>query len=89
MKDVGTLTDAFACGDTERVVFQAPNSPQHTLGDCGRTDFQHPTNPFLDNSLGLPAETEPSNPFVIGFGSHQVPLLLYQGENEYRPEIDP
>ncbi|GBM64019.1 hypothetical protein AVEN_220241-1 [Araneus ventricosus] len=89
MKDVETLTDAFACGDTKRVMSQASNSPQHTLGDCAQTDFQHPTNPFLDLSVDLPAEREPSNPFVIGISSHQVPLLLYQGENEYRPEIDP
>ncbi|GBN44060.1 hypothetical protein AVEN_114404-1 [Araneus ventricosus] len=124
MKDVETSTDVFACGDTERIVFQAANSPQRTLGDCGTADvetftdafafgdtertgfktpnspqpglgdceqihFQHPTNPFLDNPDDLPAETELTNHMLNGITSNQVPLQLYQGENEERPDIDP
>ncbi|GBO20846.1 hypothetical protein AVEN_237085-1 [Araneus ventricosus] len=64
MKDVGTLTDAFACGDTGKSsVSRLLILPQHTLGDCGEQIFNILPIPFLDNSVDLPAETESSNPY--------------------------
>ncbi|GBO38525.1 hypothetical protein AVEN_236866-1, partial [Araneus ventricosus] len=74
-KDVETITDDFAYGDTGKVAFETPNSPQPGLGDCEQIHFQHPTNPFLDNPEDLLAETESSTSFFTGITSHQVPVL--------------
>ncbi|GBN96367.1 hypothetical protein AVEN_105197-1 [Araneus ventricosus] len=88
-KDFATITDKFACGDTKRVGFQIANSAPPTLEDCEQTSVQHQTNPFLDNSDNLPANTGGTNLLLTGTTSNQIPLLLYQGENEEAPEIDP
>ncbi|GBN95561.1 hypothetical protein AVEN_274577-1 [Araneus ventricosus] len=88
-KDFATVTDNFACGDTKRVGFQTANSATSTLGDCEQTSVQHPTNPFLDNSENLPEDTEGTNLLLTGTTSNKIPLLLYKGENEEAPEIDP
>ncbi|GBM76918.1 hypothetical protein AVEN_239760-1 [Araneus ventricosus] len=84
---VETLTDAFACGDTERLVFETANSAQPTLGDCEHKYLQHPNNQFLDNYYDLSSQS--TNSFLTQITSHQAPLLLYQGGNEEHPEIDP
>ncbi|GBN80586.1 hypothetical protein AVEN_141265-1 [Araneus ventricosus] len=88
-KDTETLTDKFACGDTKRVGFQTANSAPPTLGDCEQTCVQQQTNAFLDNSENLPEDTEGKNLFLTRTTSNEIPLLLYQGENEEAPEIDP
>ncbi|GBN80584.1 hypothetical protein AVEN_141263-1 [Araneus ventricosus] len=88
-EDFATITDNFACGDTKRVGFQPANSAPPTLEDCEQTCVQQQTNPFLDNSDNLPADTEGTILFLTGTTSNQIPLLLYQGENEEAPEIDP
>ncbi|GBO25435.1 hypothetical protein AVEN_197355-1, partial [Araneus ventricosus] len=88
-KDTETLTDKFACGDTETIGFQTANSAQSTLLDCEQTCVQHETNHFLDKSDNLPADTEGTNLLLLGTTWNQIPLLLYQGENEEAPEIDP
>ncbi|GBO23721.1 hypothetical protein AVEN_217837-1 [Araneus ventricosus] len=88
-KDVETITDNFACGDTKRVGFQTANSAPPALGDCGKTCVQQQTNPFVDKSDNLIADTEGTNIFLTGTTSNQIPLLLYQGEKEDAPEIDP
>ncbi|GBN95559.1 hypothetical protein AVEN_274575-1 [Araneus ventricosus] len=87
--DVETITDNFACGDTKRVGFQTANSAPPTLEDCGENCVQQQTNAFLDNSDNLPANTGGTNLLLTGTTSNEIPLLLYQGENEETPEIDP
>ncbi|GBN77273.1 hypothetical protein AVEN_90899-1 [Araneus ventricosus] len=88
-KDFATITENFACGDTTRVGFQTANSAPPTLEDCEQTCVQQQTNPFLDNSENFPEDTEGTNLLLTGTTSTQIPLLLYQGENEETPEIDP
>ncbi|GBO22760.1 hypothetical protein AVEN_144713-1 [Araneus ventricosus] len=88
-KDFATITDNFACGDTKIVGFQTANSAPSTLEDCEQTCVQQQINPFLDISDNLPADTEGKNLLLTGTTSNLIPLLLYQGENEEAPEIDP
>ncbi|GBN61027.1 hypothetical protein AVEN_269659-1 [Araneus ventricosus] len=88
-KDFATVTDNFACGDTKTVGFQTANSAPSTLEDCEQSCVQQQTNPFLDNSDNLPADTEGAILLLTGTTSNQIPLRLYQGENEEAPEIDP
>ncbi|GBN77276.1 hypothetical protein AVEN_90902-1 [Araneus ventricosus] len=88
-QDVETITDNFACGDTRRVGFQIANSAPPALGDCEQTCVRRQTNPFLDNSDNLPADTEGTILLLTETTSNEIPLLLYQGENEEAPEIDP
>ncbi|GBM48910.1 hypothetical protein AVEN_237528-1 [Araneus ventricosus] len=88
-KDAETVTDNFAYGDTQRVGFQTANSAPPALGDCEQTCVQHQTNLFLDNSDNLPEDTEGTILLLTGTTWNEIPLLLYQGENEEAPEIDP